>query len=347
MSWISDHYEKAALAGTLLVAVTLGYSGLQSKNAVEQDFSSTPEGSGSNDPSVKDGDKAVTSISSLQIKQQWPKGEVDGRPVDLFTGVPLFVNKNNLKQPVDLPESADVHPPIPNQWWIDYRIDPGFGDSPQRDEDSDGFTNLEEFEAKTDPTDNRSHPNLILKLLYVANESVDWVLRPGGFPTAAEPSVTFEYSDTKGNKNRVTAVNPVGINETFFVDGAAKGRFKYLGFKVEQQRNERIQANVDITIIEVEDLKPNKKGQKYKFPANFKRSEVNKHLQHDRTATMTLEALGLNGQEFQVEELTDFALPIDSDNKKFRIMEVAADKIVVQETLEDGTTQLHEIQKRP
>src|SRR5687767_10050694 len=131
MPRISDHYEKAALAGALLIAVALAYTGLQSKNNVEIDFENVPKGAGNDDPSVKDGDKVATAISSLQIKQQWTQGVVNDRPVDLFTGVQLFVNKDKPNEPVDLPSSADVHSTIPNKWWMEHRIDPGYGDSPQ------------------------------------------------------------------------------------------------------------------------------------------------------------------------------------------------------------------------
>lgn len=338
MPWISDNYEKVALAGTLLIAVALGYSGLQSRNAVEVDFSSVPVGGGDDDPSIKDGDKVATSISSWQIKQQWNKAEKDGRPVDLFTGVPLFVNKSNLRQPVDLPNSPDVHSPIPNQWWIDYRIDPGFGDSPHRDEDGDGFSNIEEFDAKTDPTDNRSHPSLIEKLVYVGDESVEWVLRPSGSP----PALNFQYDDnTKKNGIRTPLVSPIEKGGIFFSEGVVKERFKYLGFEV------KIDQDREITMVKVEDLKPNKKGTIYEIPAGFRTSDARKFLKFDRSAIMTLEALGFSGQEFKVEEQTNFALPVESENKRYRIAEISPERIVVEETLEDGTNQRHEISKKP
>jgi hypothetical protein len=59
-----------------------------------------------------------------------------------------------------------------------------------------------------------------------------------------------------------------------------------------------------------------------------------------------LNALGLKGQEFKVEEQTDFALPSQSESKPFRLMEIKPDRIIVRETLADGKTQLHEIPKR-
>lgn len=350
MSWISDHYEKATLAGTLLAAVALGYVGLQAKNAVPEDFNKNPKGSGSNDPSVMDGDKVSLAKSSFQHDPKWNKAEIDGRPVDLFTGVPLFVDRENLNKPVDLPTSPDRHPPIPNTWWLEHRIDPSFADSPHRDEDGDGFSNLEEFNAKTNPADERSHPNLIQKLVFLGDESVKWVLRPNGFPTEANPEVNFEYSDTKRLKFKNQAVAPIKLGELFFADEEAKqvkGRFKYLKFEKIQENNPQLGMMVEIDMIHVEDQKPNKKGLVYKIPANFRPADVAKHAKYDRTAKLSLEALGFGGQEFKVEEFTDFALPKDAPKKSFRLMEVAPTRIVVRETLEDGTTKLHEIAKKP
>lgn len=350
MSWISDHYEKAALAGTLLVAVALCYTGLQSKNAVEEDFNEPIAGEGPDDPSVKDGDKVAIAKSSYEMAQKWNKAEPDGRPVDLLTGVPLFVDKDNLKKPVDLPKSPDIHPPIPNQWWIEHRIDPGFGDSPQRDEDKDGFTNEEEFTAKTDPTDNRSHPNLIQKLVYLGDESLKWVLRPSGFPAVEQPEANFEYSDSNRLKLRTPAADPIKVNGLFFTGDLAKDakdRFKYLGFEVKRVRNDRIDADEDITIIRVEDQKPNKKGMIYEIPANFRVANAAEFTKYDRKAKLSLEALEFSGQEFKVEELTDFGLPENSEVKNLRMMEVTPNRIVVRETLKDGSTKLHEINKRP
>ncbi len=341
MSWISDHYEKAALGGALLIAVALSYSGLQGKNAVGKDFSSEITGRGSNEASVENGDQVATAIASLQLKLQWTKAEVNARSVDLFTGVSLFVDKNNPKRPVDLPNSPDVHPPIPNQWWIDYRIDPGYGDSPQRDEDADGFSNIEEFNAKTDPADNRSHPDLIQKLVYISRESIEWILRPSGFPTAADSRMNFEYNDTQKKRNKTDAAAPIEKGGLFFLNGDAKGRFKYLGFE------QLAETDVPVEMIRIEDLKPNKKGIIYEIPSNFRRADTRKFSKFDLTATLSLEALGLQGQKFKVEELTDFALPEGAEKKRYRLLEVNPDKIVVRQTLEDGTTQLHEILKKP
>lgn len=349
MSWFSDNYEKVALGGAVLVAIGLGYIGFQSLSSVEDVFSLEPEGDGPTDVSVQLSDEVVTAISAFEIERKWIQTEdPTARPVDLFTGVPLFVNRDNLKEPVDLPKSADVHPPISNKWWIQYRIDPGFADSPYRDEDEDGFTNLEEYNGKTDPTDKRSHPNLIQKLAYLGSETVEWVLRPSGFPTPQnpEPEMAFKYGDSKKKSNQVGLANPVTKGGVFFSEEPVKGRFKYLGTEQRIVRNERIQEDETIWMVKIEDLKPNKKGKIYEIQDNFKQGDVNKFSQFDRTAILSLEALGLNGQEFKVEENVSFALPADGKEKRYKLMEIGPDRIMVRESLEDGTTQDHQIQKK-
>jgi hypothetical protein len=343
MSWISENYEKAALGAAVLAAAGLAYSGWNKLNSVDTDFGSVPEGPpAKSDPGVKSADTVAKTKSSFQLKREFSKGKDEERAVDLFTGVALFVNKNDLKTPVDLIEGKDVHSGIPNSWWIQYRIDPGFGDSPLRDEDEDGFSNEDEYAAKTDPSDKKDFPSLINKLTYVGEESVQWVLRPG-FESAGG-SFTFTYGAGK-EQNRVSAANPVPPGGVFFEQGAAMGRFKLLGSEKRRVMNQSIQAEEDVTFVRIEDQKPNKKGIVYEIPASFRVADQRKHARFDRTAVLTLAALGLADHEIKVEENTSFSLPIGDSKKPYKMKEVTPTRIVIEFTGEDGKVQTFEIIK--
>jgi len=50
---------------------------------------------------------------------------------------------------------------LPNEWELQYGFNPNDGRDAAADADGDGFSNLEEFEAKTDPKDKKSHPNYL------------------------------------------------------------------------------------------------------------------------------------------------------------------------------------------
>ena len=343
MSWLSKNYEKASLGGAVVIALGLAFWGYTKVNGVEEEFASAFKESGNNDPSVKDADKVTKAISSIKAPRALQAAEVGDRPVDLFTGVPLFISSKTNK-PVYLPTEAPVHPPIPNSWWLEYRIDPGFADSPQRDEDRDGYSNLEEFEAKTDPADATKFPAVINKLRFVREEAVTWVLRPGfdadgGFP--------FTYTDLGTNaQNKIPMGGVVKPNEIFFAEGAvAKGRFKLLGSEVRPVLNPKTQSETPTTFVRVEDQKPNKKGKIYEIVAQFPDAQRANFRNYDRTAVLKLDALGKGSIEFKVEENTAFAVPADAPKKDYFLKSVTEGNIEVEYTDADGAKKTIQIPK--
>jgi hypothetical protein len=342
MSWFSKNYEKAALGGAVAIALGLAYMGWSKFGAVEEDFGAGLKGQGNSNTAVAKADLIPKAEASLKLDRAWNQAEDAGRAVDLFTGIPLFVSSRAPEDPVDLPKAEPVHPPIPNTWWIENRLDPGFGDSPSRDPDQDGFSNLEEFVAKTDPNDAKSVPSLIAKLLYVKDESLTWVLRPsyesggGAFP--------FNYEDSKAQKNK-TGVEGVAPNGLFFEKGPMTNRFKFLGSEVRKELNKKINIEVDVTIVRIEDQRPNKKGVIYELPAPLSEQRKNEHLNYDRTAVFSLEALGLSGKEFKVEENTEFALPPGADKKDYKVTKVTPESVEVEYTDPAGAKKTVEISK--
>lgn len=344
MSWLSKNYEKAALGGGIVVALGLGVLGWLKLSGTEADFATEFAGSGNNTPSVKDSDLVTKASSSLTSPRIWDQADLSGRPVDLFTGIPLFLSKSSGGKPLDLVKGEDVHPPITNHWWLQYRLDPGFGDSPQRDPDGDGFSNLEEFHAKTDPTNAADFPSVIAKLQYIRDESVSFYIRPGF--DAGDGALGFTYLDSQRRENKTKADAPVKPGETFFAEGVAKGRFKFLGAEVRNVRNERLNADEQLTFVRIEDQQPNKKGHIYEIQQSFNlQRDVAKFTQFDRTAVLVLDALGNQGKEFKIEENTTFALPPDSPKKEYLLKSVTPEGIEV-EYGPEGAKKTIQIQKR-
>ena len=138
MSWFSKNYEKAALGGAVAVALGLAYLGWSKFSSVESDFGGVLVGSGNNNPAVAAADLIPKALQSLKIDRTWNQALDSDRPVDLFTGIALFIKSSEPEKPVDLIKDAPVHDGIPNTWWLEHRLDPGFADSPNRDPDEDG-----------------------------------------------------------------------------------------------------------------------------------------------------------------------------------------------------------------
>jgi hypothetical protein len=342
MSWFAKNYEKAALGGSVAAALGLAFLGYSKLSGVEQDFGAGLKGQGNNNAAVRDADLIPKTLASLKLDRTWNQALDGDRPVDLFTGIPLFISSVTPEKPIDLLKDAPVHPPIPNVWWIENRLDPGFADSPNRDPDEDGFSNLEEFNAKTDPNSAKSIPSLIAKLMYVKDESLGWVLRPG---YGSDGSFPFNYQDTKGAVNKTGAADMIAPGGLFFAKGPMMNRFKLLGSEVRKELSKKINIEMDVTIVRIEDQRPNKKGVIYEIPAPLSEERKNEHLKYDRTAIFSLEALGLNGKEFKVEENTKFALPPDSPKKDYLAKIVTPESVTVEYTNPAGETKTFRLGK--
>jgi hypothetical protein len=328
-----------------VLALGLAYLGWAKLDAVDANFAIDLKGAGNNKTAVAGAERIPMAMQSMKLDRTW-KQALDGeRPVDLFTGIALFVKSSEPEKPVDPldKEQGPVHPPIPNIWWIENRIDPGFADSPARDPDGDGFSNLEEFESKTDPNASKSFPSLIAKLMYLKDESLGWVIRPGFGDNGKFP---FSYEDAKGRRNRVKAADMIGPGGLFFDAEPMKGRFKLLGHEVRRELNQRTNVEMEVTIVRIEDQQSNKKGTVYEFPSPLADDErKNAFVKHDRAAVLSLEALGLAGKEIKVDENTTFALPPGAATKDYLLKTVTPDSISVEYTDASGNRRTVEIRK--
>lgn len=182
-------------------------------------------------------------------------------------------------------------------------------------------------------------PLLISKLRYVRDESTSWLLRTGFI--GQNGAMPFRYEDTNTRRNRAGAANPIRPGEVFFADGPAQGRFKYLGFDQRRELNPAINIEENITIVLVEDLKPNKAGKVYEIPAPLKTRDRAKHVQHDRSAVLLFEVSRDGKRPFIVQEFTRFALPPFAESKNYLLKSVSPEQIVVEYT--DSKNQLREV----
>jgi len=342
MSWFSNNYEKAALGGAVLVAVALGV--IVFKNKGDDAFSvNSPKKS---NKTTVDGLAEITiARDSFRNVHEIHQADIDGRKVNLFTGVALFSKKDDPSNSVDLLKSEAVHQGIPNIWWLKYRLDPGYSDSPDRDPDKDGFSNREEYEAETDPTLFKAHPNPIVKLVVMNVKTTQIHLKPTDFGGGAYKFKLQARNERDYNKmpSEAGGIKAGAIIE--FDRELMKRRFKFVRvFEVPIQKSGMTQQEKR---WEIEDLKPNKAGTKYLF--NRRGAMIGfpdrKAAIMDSTIELTLEALGQTGNPFKLEENNRFSLPFDSAaiEKPYLLKKVdLGNKTVdVEYTDKEGKLQIH------
>jgi len=346
MSKLPKNFEKALLGAAGVAALGFAALGFMKSSAVEEDFNRSVAGSGKDDPSIPEAVATAKAVSSLAADLVIEAAEDEGRPVDLFVGIPLFADKNNPNEPIDLIDGKEVHSGIPNRWWIENGADITFANSPDRDDDSDGFSNREEFEAKTKPTDPKSIPALVNKLAYLKDESIMWYVQFGlesGGKWA--PKLVALTHDKKKLTNKVSAVAMLNVGDTFFAEGTMAGRFKFTGIIEKEVVSERTKLKQMVKFGQYEELKENKKGEKYESQYGLPDAQLEASAYHDRTAVLDLRAIGYEGKEFKVEERTRFALPPDGKDKAYLLKKVTPESIEVEYNDASGTPQTLEIKK--
>lgn len=337
MSWMSENYEKAFLGGGAVVALALAFFGWRASSGVDNELQNPATGRGSNDTAVPGAELLPGVLNSMQGQHQWQQAVIDERPLDLFTGIALFARKDS-DQPVDLWKDDPVHPPIDNRWFLDNRIDIGFADSADRDPDRDGFSNREEFDAKTLPNDPKSHPALIAKLTYNDQEVKTWLLMYSMDVSPTENQFKYRHQDSGDKEFRmgIEQMAKPGDILMFKDPGPGTDRWKLLGIEERKEMNERTKVMETRKFASIEDQKPNKKGDKFEVPRKIPRANLPNFVRRDRTAVLELRAIGFLGKPFKVEERTSFALPPGTAEKNCFLKEVTDDSVVVEIDGEGG-----------
>lgn len=337
MSWFSDNYEKAILGGAAVITLGLGFSIFTGND----DAFAAEQARPNNDVAVPGLDLINETKGSLSATHEIIVADVDGRKVDLFTGVPLFVKKGDPDHPVDLLKSEAVHTGIDNTWWLKYKIDPGFSDSPERDEDKDGFTNREEYVAGTDPTDPKIHPDPVHKLKLLSISTTQVHIKPQEF---GPNQFMFKLENKYERRRNKMGQKPIGPGVIIPFEGKLmKDRFKFL--EVEKQKDERTGMQIKIWVFE--DQKPNKKGDIYKFTQRGELEGLRNRSKGimDSTVKLELQALGQEGKPFEIEEGTRFSLPYNekATEKPYLLRKIDLGKKLaeVEYTDKDGNEKIH------
>jgi hypothetical protein len=159
--WIKAHYDRIALiaAGIFLFtsAISIWWNAIQFGNSLVAQ-PGPPFKNASPPPVSTELDRAA---ERLQRPSQWKSSTRSG----LFVPEKHFIGANGL--PATL-KNTQVHPPVPNDWFEKFGLPIQDADALEQDPDGDGFTNLDEWQAGTDPTNKDSHPDYLTKLHLVS-----------------------------------------------------------------------------------------------------------------------------------------------------------------------------------
>lgn len=156
--WLKENYEKAALIAATVIAVGLAGWLIFSSTKFQDIFSETS--SRKSDELAETGSDHVSqAIKNLDNPVVW-EGD------HMFVSSPVlevFNGQTPELAPVTV-GTGSIHEPITNAWIMKWSLDITDGGLKDGDPDSDNFSNLEEFQGGTNPTNADSHPPFIAKV---------------------------------------------------------------------------------------------------------------------------------------------------------------------------------------
>ena len=157
MTWVRANYDRvsvfAAALFLFLSALLIGKNAWQFGDDLALQNSPPPKPAAPPQTAVE----MEQAMEKLKQPAQWTFNSRSG----LFVPEKHFIGANGL--PATL-QTTEVHPPVPNEWLEQFNLPIADADVLTQDPDNDGFTNLEEWQNKTNPTDKASHPAFIAKL---------------------------------------------------------------------------------------------------------------------------------------------------------------------------------------
>jgi hypothetical protein len=319
---ISASYDKIILVLAIVIALGLGATVFLNAGKIEEEFKA-PGGGNYGVPKMGSTDrfKAVTAKIGTPVTLAGPITDGTKRPINNFVGTPLFLKAGNAEA-IDLGDVTypAVHPPIPNKWWLENRIDPGHSDSPGRDPDSDGFTNLDEFNGKTNPNDATSFPSLIAKLECAVLEKRLFKLTYSSDTSAGKLKPTdtykFKYEEMIGGRRKSTSSDYMtagkGAASNLFNEGGGQLRYEFKSVEQRMEVNPKTKIEETSNYALLEDVGSPKKGTQIEL----KKGTRNGVIITDYTAVLFLNAVGEADKQAKIPERSSFSLPFDPNAAK-------------------------------
>jgi hypothetical protein len=299
LDWIKAHYDRVALIAAavflFLSAISIWWSAIQFGNRLVAHQPGSPPKNASPPAMATELDRAA---ERLQHPSQWKSSTRSG----LFVPEKHFIGANGL--PATL-QNTQVHPPVPNDWFEKFNLPIQDADVLAQDPDRDGFTNLDEWQGSTDPTNKDSHPDYLTKLHLVS---------------ATEEPFPFVFASRVGGTFALNTIDQSEPTQFLKIGDVIRGTdFKIVKFTEKQARNQ-YGTKVDVSELLLE-------HQESKVQVTLVKEQVATSPQS--VATLVYSWGGR--REFEVRKDQEFSLkPVEEI--KYKLVDVQPAKAVIVNT---------------
>jgi len=311
---ISKKWEKIVLLVVALLALFLAQSYIRQSMAYGSKFeiqAVTP----SDELPEMEKETVVTSRNLVEQKSLWTPPELGDPPrqIPLFKSITIVEIQGKLIDMTD-PKAEKIRPPASNQWLLDNELDFLSSNVLQQDPDDDGFTSLEEWNAKTSPRDPASHPPFADKLVLAARRQKNYILEFAANPDAERFQIIRHPSSGVPRDTFIMRKGETSPDNQFRIDAYEKKEAtNQLGIKVDAS---------ELAITYLPDGRSVKlvKRERETIPTYFAEFKLN---------------LKGPSEVFHVKKDETFRLPIDPETA-YKLIDITPEKAVVSFSPEPG-----------
>ena len=299
MTWIRAHYDRVFVLVAALFLLSSALLIVWNVSQFSQNFSALqvapPPKPASPLPQTLEMEQAA---ERLRQPVQWIFSGRSG----LFVPEKHFIDASGL--PATL-QSTEVHPPVPNEWLEEFGLPITDGDVLSQDPDADGFSNLEEWQNHSKPTDKNSHPAFIVRL-----KMKSFVQEPFRLVFASWVDDTFAINtnDLKEPTQFLKLGNPIRGT-----------KFRLLRFTEKLEPN-RYGTKIDVSELTLE-------NQETREQLNLVKEKI--MISPESVATFVYAWGG--GREFAVKKDQEFSLKPE-EQIKYKLVDVQSAKAVIVNT---------------
>src|ERR1041385_5550367 len=298
LDWVEAHDDRVTLIAAAIFlfvsAIAIWWNVIQFGNRLV-----SPQ-----QPPVKSASQPAVAVeldhAAQQLEQpvRWKASTRSG----LFVPERHFIGADGL--PATL-QNTQVHPPVPNDWFEKYRLPIEQADVLDQDPDRDGFTNLDEWQGGTDPTNKDSHPDYITKLHLIS---------------ATEESFPYMFSSRSGDRFGINTIDESEPTQFLKVGDAIRGtEFKIINFTEKHARNKYgINADVSELLLEHEQ-------------SHIQVTLVKREIATSPQSVATFVYTWGGRREFEVRKDQEFSLK-PTEQIKYKLVDVQPDKAVIVNT---------------